>query len=477
MQNQLRPINSSDGQFQDGNPYTGALGTVVTSEWLNGVQSAVQSTQRELLKLLQDSKQEVDSSRDDQLLQAVRSIAWGGNSKPTTLAGYGIADGTSKTDLQTAVNNLVAGAPGALNTLQELAAALGNDQNFAATITNQLANKADKATTLAGYGIGDATSKTDFQTAVNGPLMAFRGDMLEKKDLNTQRWNGWARQPFNDSAAPDQNYPPIRNAGALIVQHSDSMTFQQYQTYNPQDTRLYFRSRYGDIWGTWKQVWHDGNFNPDDKANKATTLAGYGITDAPTFEYVKRSRGKKLFTTDGTFTVPADVTTIYVSGTGGGGGGSGKATSSDPYGGAGGGGAEAVLAKEIAVKPGTSLTITIGKGGSGGAAGLAGVSGGATSFGDLLTLKGGGGATAAGNTPNSQGGIAGGNGGNAGGDYASSSVPGSGGGTIFGAGGSCGANGVKGGLYGGGGSGGGNSRFAPDGKGGDGANGFLLVEW
>ncbi|AAQ58018.2 probable bacteriophge tail fiber protein [Chromobacterium violaceum ATCC 12472] len=78
----------------------------------------------------------------------------------STLADYGITDGASKTDLQTAVNNLVAGAPGALNTLQELAAALGNDQNFAATITNQLAGKASKATTLAGYGIGDAQTKT-----------------------------------------------------------------------------------------------------------------------------------------------------------------------------------------------------------------------------------------------------------------------------------------------------------------------------
>ncbi|WP_198404965.1 hypothetical protein [Chromobacterium violaceum] len=73
--------------------------------------------------------------------------------KPSTLAGYGIADGASKTDLQNAVNGLVSGAPANLNTLQELAAAVNNDPKYSATVDGKLAGKADKATTLAGYGI------------------------------------------------------------------------------------------------------------------------------------------------------------------------------------------------------------------------------------------------------------------------------------------------------------------------------------
>lgn len=55
-----------------------------------------------------------------------------------------------------AVDALIAAAPGALDTLAELAAALGNDPSFAATITNELAKKANKSTTLDGYGIVDA---------------------------------------------------------------------------------------------------------------------------------------------------------------------------------------------------------------------------------------------------------------------------------------------------------------------------------
>jgi len=44
--------------------------------------------------------------------------------------------------IDTAISAIVAGAPGALNTLDELAAALQDDANFAATITNLLALKA-----------------------------------------------------------------------------------------------------------------------------------------------------------------------------------------------------------------------------------------------------------------------------------------------------------------------------------------------
>ena len=46
--------------------------------------------------------------------------------------------------VQAAVAALVASAPGTLDTLKELAAALGNDPNFATTITNLIADKLDK---------------------------------------------------------------------------------------------------------------------------------------------------------------------------------------------------------------------------------------------------------------------------------------------------------------------------------------------
>ena len=73
----------------------------------------------------------------------------------TAAQGKALADMVS--NAATAVKNeILGGAGAAFDTLKELADALGNDANFARTIANELAKKADKATTLAAYGLGDA---------------------------------------------------------------------------------------------------------------------------------------------------------------------------------------------------------------------------------------------------------------------------------------------------------------------------------
>lgn len=52
-----------------------------------------------------------------------------------------------------AINALINGAPGALDTLMEFAAALGSDPNFATTMTNALAGKVPNARTVTGAGL------------------------------------------------------------------------------------------------------------------------------------------------------------------------------------------------------------------------------------------------------------------------------------------------------------------------------------
>jgi hypothetical protein len=65
------------------------------------------------------------------------------------------AQGTNSTQLATtafvaaAVSALINGSPGALDTLNELATALGNDANFSATITNALSGKLARASNLS----------------------------------------------------------------------------------------------------------------------------------------------------------------------------------------------------------------------------------------------------------------------------------------------------------------------------------------
>ena len=62
--------------------------------------------------------------------------------------------------ITTQVDALVNAAPGTLDTLDELAAALGDDPNFATTITNDLAGKASKFAGLIGDGTTTALAVT-----------------------------------------------------------------------------------------------------------------------------------------------------------------------------------------------------------------------------------------------------------------------------------------------------------------------------
>ncbi|WP_434629452.1 tail fiber protein [Chromobacterium sp. CV08] len=156
--------------------------------------------------------------------------------RPSTLEGYGITDAASKAELRAAISNVIAGAPGALDTLQELAAALDNDASFAANLTKKLASKADKAATLAGYGIADALP---LQPDIGAPL-----------DLNTVTASGYYHSAANDNAVRGRNWP-CQQAGQLFVRAQGEMVYQQYQAFA--DAGCWYRSRYLGVWSTWRR--------------------------------------------------------------------------------------------------------------------------------------------------------------------------------------------------------------------------------
>ena len=69
----------------------------------------------------------------------------GSPTAPTATAGTNNTQIATTAYVETAVSNLVASAPEALNTLNELAAALGDDANFSSTITTSIGTKVAKA--------------------------------------------------------------------------------------------------------------------------------------------------------------------------------------------------------------------------------------------------------------------------------------------------------------------------------------------
>lgn len=233
---------------------------------------------------------------------------------------------------------------------------------------------------------------------------------------------------------------------------------------------------------------------PAVNANEAVNLAQLASGDV-------NIGNKSVFTANGTFTVPANVTKIWVSaaaGGGGGGGGGGAAGTSAGSGGGGGGAGQSIQKSAVTVTPADSISITVGAAGAGGTVsgsggdGTAGSAGGNTIIGAITTLTGGAGGEPGLNS--SAGGGFGGVGYPAGSDGqdVNSGTQGTGSGgpgasSPFGGGGGLGRSGNGGGHlgydafgYGSGGGGGGGSVAAGTGNGGNGGNGapgIVIIEW
>ncbi len=131
--------------------------------------------------------------------------------KPTTASAWGILDVFTKaqtaTEIQKAVAALVGAAPGALDQLDELARAIGNDPNFSTTILNQLATKATKGSKLSDYGILDGLPiKNPLPLGsldLHGDAYAFVTSLYESSINQNAYWNGsgWMRKDESMPAA------------------------------------------------------------------------------------------------------------------------------------------------------------------------------------------------------------------------------------------------------------------------------------
>lgn len=103
-----------------------------------------------------------------------------------------------------------------------------------------------------------------------------------------------------------------------------------------------------------------------------------------------KPQGQQTFTSSGTFTVPANVTSIDIFCVGGGGAGGDSNYSDGATSGGGGGGGYTATKKAYSVTPGQTFAVTIGAGGAL-YPGYDGYAGGTTSFGSVISASGGSG--------------------------------------------------------------------------------------
>ena len=155
------------------------------------------------------------------------------NANTDSLIGDGTVDGTAGntvTDrISTAVSNLVDGAPALLDTLNELAAAIADDEAFSTTITTSIAEKVAKAgdtmtgdLTLAGAPTSDLHAST--KKYVDDSINALDTDAIEEGSTNLY---------FTDVRAVDALEAVVPNFTAVEI---NTVSKQVAATINLSDT-------------------------------------------------------------------------------------------------------------------------------------------------------------------------------------------------------------------------------------------------
>ena len=137
-------------------------------------------------------------------------IGLGGNPTTSTqTAGNSTTRIATTAFVSTAVSNLVDFAPGALNTLNELAAALGDDASFSTTVTNSIATKLP----LAG---GALTGAITTNSTFDGRNVSVDGTKLDTIDTSANN--------YSHPAGTGNNHIPTGGATDQFLKYSSSGT-------------------------------------------------------------------------------------------------------------------------------------------------------------------------------------------------------------------------------------------------------------
>lgn len=175
-----------------------------------------------------------------------------------------------KAAISAGIASLVNSSPTTLDTLNELAAALGNDPNFATTITALLAQKAPLASpALTGNPTAPTPSADDNDTSIATTafvqaalLKAINIDLASPVDLNNIVKSGFYRLPGTITNSPSAD----ANFGQMIVIHGAQDTISQV-VFSYSSGNVYVRS------GNPPSVGGSGSFMAWKRLSTATDLA------------------------------------------------------------------------------------------------------------------------------------------------------------------------------------------------------------
>lgn len=204
----------------------------------------------------------------DQLDQTVKDVT----------KAYGIADQTVLTSAESYTDQKIAdvvdGSPEALDTLYELAKALGDDSNFATTVMDQIGQKLP-TTTFENFIDNKAWTKdnlTKLSQLINNINSIKAGTRVESMDVNLASISSYLEYDLFDNNTTGTK-PPGLTTGFLLTFSWDNRGWgAQIATSNGNvDGAIFLRtikaSESDKIWGPWVSLYNTANFNPDSKLN------------------------------------------------------------------------------------------------------------------------------------------------------------------------------------------------------------------
>lgn len=139
-------------------------GDQVEAEDVNRLQDSLTNTQGEVERYKTENEQTV-SDIDTRLATAENNKAEKTYVDTELLKKSDKSNTYTKTETDTRIQEVIGAAPGALDTLQEIADALNNDPDFAATMTNELSTKVDK---IEGKQLSTEDYESDEKTKLAG---------------------------------------------------------------------------------------------------------------------------------------------------------------------------------------------------------------------------------------------------------------------------------------------------------------------
>ena len=204
----------------------------------------------------------------DQLDQTVKDIT----------KSYGIADQTVLTSAESytdqKIADVVGGSPEALDTLYELAKALGDDSNFATTVMDQIGQKLP-TTTFENFIDNKAWTKdnlTKLSQLINNINSIKAGTRVKSMDVNLASISSYLEYDLFDNNTTGTKPPGLTTGFLLTFSWDNGGWGAQIATSDGNvDGAIFLRtikaSESDKIWGPWVSLYNTANFNPDSKLN------------------------------------------------------------------------------------------------------------------------------------------------------------------------------------------------------------------